>query len=144
MYILYVSMSVALVIRHATRMRHVFICGLSRSTVFFPHYLINDTIFEKMLLNTKCVFWFSLQLLSETFLIPRRTERDVIKNVYWSSCKVPDILSDCNETWTVSTDFSKSTHLSNFMKIRQVGAELFHADGQTWRILRFGRPCIVV
>jgi len=30
----------------------------------FPHYLINGTIFEKKLLNTKCVFWFSLQLLS--------------------------------------------------------------------------------
>ena len=23
---------------------------------FFPHYLINDMIFEKDLLNTKCVF----------------------------------------------------------------------------------------
>jgi len=28
---------------------------------------------------SKCVFWFSLQLLSETFLILRRTERDPIK-----------------------------------------------------------------
>jgi len=31
------------------------------STILFPHYLIN-MIFEKDLLNTKCVFWFSLQL----------------------------------------------------------------------------------
>ena len=29
-------------------------------------------------LSTKCVFWFSIQLLSETFLILRRTERDMI------------------------------------------------------------------
>jgi hypothetical protein len=28
-------------------MLHVVICGLSGSTVFFPHYLINGTIFEK-------------------------------------------------------------------------------------------------
>ena len=36
-----------------------------------------------------CVF--SLQLLFETFLILRRTERDMMKPVYWSSCKVPVI-----------------------------------------------------
>ena len=47
----------------------------------FPHYLINGTIFEKELLNTKCVFWFSLQLLSETFHILRRIQRDMIKYV---------------------------------------------------------------
>jgi hypothetical protein len=56
--------------------------------IFSPDYLTNGTIFEKMLLNIKCVFWFSLQFLSETFLISRRTERDMIKNVYWCSCEV--------------------------------------------------------
>jgi hypothetical protein len=34
------------------------------------------------------VFWVSLQLLSQTFLILRRIERDRIINVYWCSCKV--------------------------------------------------------
>jgi hypothetical protein len=58
----------------------------------FPLYLINGTIFEKMLLNTKCVFLFSLPLLSETFLIVRGTERAMIKNVYRSSDKAPVIL----------------------------------------------------
>jgi hypothetical protein len=38
-----------------------------------------------------CVLIFST-ILSETFLILRRTERDVIKNVYWSSCKVTTVL----------------------------------------------------
>jgi len=54
----------------------------------FPHYLINGTIFEKKVLKTKYLFWISLQRLSETFLILRRNERDMIKNVHWPSCKV--------------------------------------------------------
>jgi hypothetical protein len=44
------------------------------------------------------VSWFSLQLLSETFLILKRTERDIIKIIYRSTCKVPVILTDFNET----------------------------------------------
>jgi len=84
-----VCVLVASVIRHAMRMRHTVICGLPASTIFSPHYLINGTIFGEKLLNTKCVFWFALQLLCELVLILRRTERDIIKNVHWPSCKVP-------------------------------------------------------
>jgi len=48
-----------------------------RLIFIFPHCLINGTIFGgKKLLNIKCVFWFSLQLLSETFLVMRRIQRD--------------------------------------------------------------------
>jgi len=47
--------------------------------IIFPHYVINGTIFENKLLNTKWVFRFSLQLLSETHFILRRNARDVIK-----------------------------------------------------------------
>ena len=48
----------------------------------FPHYLINSTIFgKKKLFNIKCVFWFSLQVLYEKFLIPRRNERGIITDV---------------------------------------------------------------
>ena len=35
------------------------------------------------------MFQFSLQLLSETVLILRGIERDMITNVYWSSSEVP-------------------------------------------------------
>jgi hypothetical protein len=58
----------------------------------FPHYLINYTILGKKLLNIKCVFWFSLQLLPETFFILRRIQRDFSINLHRSSCKVPVIV----------------------------------------------------
>jgi hypothetical protein len=62
---------------------------------------------KKKLSNINCVFWFYLQLLSETFLILRRTERYMIRNVYWYSSKVPIILVTFNETWVFSTNFLK-------------------------------------
>jgi hypothetical protein len=73
-------------------MRYIFICGLFGSTTFF-HIISNGTISEKKkLLNTKCVFWFSLKISSETVFILRTTERDMIINVYWSCLKLPVIL----------------------------------------------------
>ena len=49
----------------------------------FRHYLINGTIYGKNLLFIKCVFWFFLQLLFETFLILRINQRDfVIKRLH--------------------------------------------------------------
>jgi len=43
-------------IEHVMPMRHIVICGLPCSTIGFPHFLTKGTIFEKQLLNTKCVF----------------------------------------------------------------------------------------
>jgi len=100
----------------------------------FPHYLINGTIFEKPLLKTKCLFWFSLQLMSETFFILRRNERDTIKCVYWSSCTYPLFMSGFNETWLFSTKFWKI--LKNQIPWNSVQWEVscsMRTDGQTWR-----------
>ena len=44
----------------------------------FWHYLITDTIIGRKVLNIKREFWFSLNLLFETFLVVRRIHRDVI------------------------------------------------------------------
>ena len=52
--------SVALGIRHALRIRHTIICGLPSSVLFFPHYLINGTIFETKVIEYKICVWIFL------------------------------------------------------------------------------------
>ena len=52
----------------------------------------------------------------------------MIKNLYWASCKVVVILSRFQRNLNLLNRLSKNTRLSNFMKIRPVGTELFHAD----------------
>ena len=69
---------------------HIVVCGVR--LYIFPHHLINGTVFGKILLKICAFFLFSLQLLSETFLILSRTERHMIINVYLFSSKVPVIL----------------------------------------------------
>ena len=52
----------------------------------------------------------------------------MIKNVYWSSCKVPIILVKYKWNFKFLNKFSKNTQTSNFTKIQPAGAELFHAE----------------
>jgi hypothetical protein len=51
-------------------------------------YLMNGTIFRTKKLLKKHVFRFSLQLLSQTFLILRRIQREVVIIVHMFSSKV--------------------------------------------------------
>jgi len=71
-----------------------------------------------------------LDFLSEIFRILRRIQRDII-NVSASSFKVSYIPVRLERNLNLLDRLSKNTKISNFMKIRPVGAELFHADGQT-------------
>ena len=74
-----VCVLIALVIQHVKVMRRIiwsYVIWLY--DIFFLHYLTSGTIFGKELLNIKCVFWFCLKLLSETFLSLTRIKRDII------------------------------------------------------------------
>jgi len=75
-------------------------CAILSSVAFLDvHYFPtlpqtrHDFRKKKYLLNIKCVFRSSIQILSGKFLILRRNERDMIINVYLSSCKVLVILA---------------------------------------------------
>ena len=73
----------------------------------FQHYLINSAIFGKTQLNTKFVFWFSVQHLSETGPILSSSERDTINIYIGIHVKCPLFLSEFSDTWISSTDFRK-------------------------------------
>ena len=55
------------------------------------------------------------------------------KNVFWSSCIVTFISVRFWRNLNFTDRSSKNTHMSNSMKIRLVGADLFHQDGRTGR-----------
>ena len=81
----------------------------------FRHYLTSGKIFEKQLLNIKCVFWFSLQLLFETFL----------------HIKYSLFLTYFNKTWIFSTYFFEKKLKYQISSKSVKEAKLFHADERT-------------
>jgi hypothetical protein len=54
----------------------------------------------------------------------------MIKYVHWSSCNTAIILVRLMKL-EISLKIFETTQISNFMKLRPVGAELFHADRRT-------------
>jgi hypothetical protein len=91
----------------------------------FQHYLINGTNFWATLLNTKCVFSLSLQLLSKMFLILRRIQWDIIMNLslHYTTryfCYV----------WISQHMVTEYSYIK-FHKKPSSEAELFHTDGNT-------------
>jgi hypothetical protein len=105
-----------------------FIYGLSDFILFF-HIFSYTARFSKKKVAEHKMCWFSVQRLSETVFILRRTERDMIKNVNCSSCKVPVILVAFQ--WNLS--FSPQA-LENYSSTK------FHENPSSWsRVVPCGR-----
>jgi hypothetical protein len=83
----------------------------------------------KEVLSIKC--FISLQVLFENFLIISRTERDVIKNVYRSSCNVNRYSCPILMKLEFSRQIFYKRSILNLIKFRPVWGELFHADRRT-------------
>jgi hypothetical protein len=78
---------------------------------------------------SKYTYILKIKRLSETFLIRRRIQRDIV--IYMSSVKALVVLFRLQRNFEFCRRVSKNTQIQNFVKIRPVGAELFHADGHT-------------
>jgi hypothetical protein len=65
----------------------------------------------------------------------------MIKNEHWSLCKIPVVIIQMLMKTEVFDRFSKNTRVSNFMKIRPVGTELFYAYRQADRHDVANRRC---
>jgi hypothetical protein len=126
----YECVTVALVIQHAKRMRRIILSSVAcLAVLYFSTLSHKRNDIRKKLLNIKCVFWLSLQILSVTFVIPARIQRDYTINVHRTLYKVPLCLTDIIKSKFFKI-FEKCSNV-RFYKICVVVAELFLEYRQT-------------
>ena len=122
------SCILALVIRHANLISFAHhYCPMWPVWIYliWPPCLISRKIFGRMLCNIRCVL-----ICSTTFFWiiyhSKKNSTIFIANVQSLYIKYSLFLLCCNETSICSTDFRKILKHKIFVKIRPVGAELFH------------------
>jgi len=122
---------VALGIQHAMRKRHVVICGLPRSTVFF-HIISYMARFSKNVLNVKCLLWFCVQFCLKHFPIQEELSAIWSKMCNGLHVKYPLFLPDFNETWIFSTEFRKTLEYQiSWKSLQWVPSFCMGTDGRT-------------
>ena len=76
-------------VSHRDLICNLYFLALTLFSTLFLFY--KDTIFEKILLNIKCIFRFSLEVLFVTLFVLKIMQPDIITNVNMP-CKVPVII----------------------------------------------------
>ena len=118
--------------QHAMRMRRIILPSVAcMAPQYFPTLCKKDTIWGGGEIIEHKMFLFFSKLFSELFLVLGRSERDTITNSHRALREVLDIIVRVEWNSNFLGIFWKNTQISNFVKIRPVGAELFHADGRT-------------
>jgi len=101
---------VALFIQHAMHMQNIILSPVTYPALpYFFRLSHKRHDFREKSHWTKHVFWFSIQLLSETFLILGRIQRDMIEMCIGLHVKYPIFLSDFNKNRIFLRDFQKIT-----------------------------------
>jgi hypothetical protein len=121
--------SVALIMEDKMLTRHVVLCGLSGSTVFFSHNHKSRTISEKKMIEHKMCFDFLYKLFWNIFHSKKnwvRYDNKCTLVLMWSNRYSCQILMEV----VISRQIFEK-YVSNLRKIRPVGVELFHAGGRT-------------
>jgi hypothetical protein len=81
------------------------------AVTYFSTLSDNRHYFLKQSYWTQNVFWFPLQFLSETFLVPRNIQRDTIKMYIGLHVKWPLFFLHFNQTWTSRRIFEKHSNI---------------------------------
>ena len=111
-------------------MRSILFLSVSCSAVaYFSTLSYKRHDFRKNVNEHKICVCFSIRILSEIFLIRRIIQRDIFINVKKFLCKVHIIFYQFLMKLLFSQQIFKI--YSNFMEIRLVGDELFHANRLT-------------
>ena len=100
----------------------------------FPRYLMNGSIFERKILNKKCVLISSATFVCNISHSKKNSTWHYHKRtVHRSSPTVPVILLRLYWNLVFLGRFSKNPQVPNFMQIIFLGSELFHAEARTDR-----------
>ena len=119
---------------HLFRVVFFVIYGLSISNNFFTFSHKRHYFWEKIIAH-KLPLFISHTNFARNVLILRRIQLDIITTLQRHSCKIPVILVRILLYLSfLYIFFFKSLYIKfDFMKIRPLAAEIYHADGQTDR-----------